>query len=262
MSLTFPDNDKREKRAMEITTDINSSLAAIVSDEAEINRKTAQLNDLIDKAIKDLEPDALPQLKTLDLYGKAWFVADSLAGLFSFSVGYKILLKACGARLLSQAAARAAAEEGGVALGEMGEQVVVAAAEELAIPLTARCLSIAGGAVLAFGVEVLMDEIQGNKARSLLQHNIWSNFPLRTTQKRNELQVRKLLEHVNSILINWSEGPKLNPPMTPNQRDQMMAMAISSFKPELDKINKATAQKELDQLDQVRGSWTNEDRGT
>jgi hypothetical protein len=90
-----------------------------------------------------------------------------------------------------------------------------------------------------------------------MRNQIHDFMPTRTSTKVAEMQFRTLFEEVNSLVITYQELQQLG--FTRDQIDKVITMTINQFKPKLEAINAAAANKELAAIDAARGSWTNED---
>jgi hypothetical protein len=250
MSLTFPDNDNRENRMNQLVSDINSSIITQANSESEINSKITVLSTLAQNMLKKLEPGLDVPVDKISLYKTEWEVAKIVTPALVFSAAYKTLSKAVAAKMLSSAAN--AVEEGSEITGEL----VTEAAEELSIPTSAKLIAGAGGAVLSIGVGVLVDFVDGTKARDHLRAKIKEIVPLRITQKVNELKVTKLLEEIGSMVDAYEMMQNIG--YTKEQMEKYVEQTVEKFKTELDSIKPDIAKADLGKLDKARGSWSKE----
>ncbi len=256
MSITFPDNDKRETRMTELCADINQQIVNSASDQNKIDTTIKQVDSTIQALLRQLEPNVAPQVKTINLYKTVWEVCDILFTALTFTAAYKVLTKVAAGRLL-QAVAQRLPAEANVAEAAEQEPLVADAAEEVGIPFTAKLGSAFGGAVLSVGIGFAIDGIEGRIARDKMRGQIHDFIPTRTNTKVSEMQFRTLFEEVNSLLITYQELQQLG--YTRDQIDKVISMTIAAFKPKLEAINADAANAELAQIDAARGSWTNED---
>jgi 2C-methyl-D-erythritol 2,4-cyclodiphosphate synthase len=252
MSITFPDNDNRENRMNQLASDINSSIITESNAEKEINSKITELSDIAQEMVKKLEPDLEVAVDTINLYKTTWDITEIVVPALVFTAAYNALSIAVASSTLTNAA-EGAVEEGSVLAGEM----VAEAAEELAIPVSAKLIAGAGGLVLAVGIGFAVDAIDGSIARKKLRKEIHSLVGPRVTQKMNELKVTKLLEEVGSMLDAYQMMQKLG--YTKEQMEGEIELTIEKFKPELEAITPDVAKQQLAILDKGRGSWTKED---
>ena len=256
MSIFYPDNDNRERRMTELIADVNTQIVNSTEDQNKIDTAIKDLDAVVRKMLLALEPGTVLKVDTIDLYKTTWTVANIVTPALTFKAAYSVLTKVAANRLLQNAAARAAPE---VELAEIaGEEPIVAeAAEEVGLPLSARIASGVGGAVVAVGVGFAVDAIDGSVARDKMRDKIHELAPVRVKSKVAEIQFRTLFEEVNSLVATYHTMEELG--YTRDQVDRAISLTIDKFKPQLEAIDESKAKAELAEIDQSRGSWTNED---
>ena len=260
MSITFPDNDNRERRMNELASDTNTNITLGQDYAQTIQVRIKELSEKSQALLTSIESPLARKVTTVELHKIAWTVADVIAPTVFAKYAYKALSKASAQLFLSNAArgvaqgAEVEIAELGAAGAEVAESEVAAASEELAIPLGAK---IVGGLVVAAGIGIAVDAIDGRIARDRMRSKIREIVPIRIATKLNEMKLRTLKEEIMSLIDSIDLVGGMDP--TSATIDAFVARHKDKFEAELAALGDPEARAELAALDQQRGSWANED---
>jgi len=263
MSITFPDNDNRERRMNELASDTNTNITLGQDYAQTIQVRIKELSEKSQALLTSIESPLARKVTTVEPHKSAWTVADVIAPTVFAKYAYKALSKASAQLFLSNAArgvaqgAEVEIAELGAAGAEVAESEVAAASEELAIPLGAKIVGGLGGLVVAAGIGIAVDAIDGRIARDRMRSKIREIVPIRIATKLNEMKLRTLKEEIMSLIDSIDLVGGMDP--TSATIDAFVARHKDKFEAELAALGDPEARAELAALDQQRGSWANED---
>ena len=239
--LLYPDNSNREARMYELTDDIGTLMNDLANDAADIKNLTEKLDETTKKMYKDIEVDIPPsRMKTFDYKGWVVEVMDVLEPFITIPLATKALSKCAVSYLLRE------------------DRIAEAAFYDLIQGITWLKFGVAAGAVvITVGLELGIDGIAGAVKRSKLRDAIHSAVQPRITLKQAAIVNGKIRDKLNSVVDACQMMLQLG--YTQEQLDQAQKNIAAEFKEEVSTITEETAKSQLADLDNNRGSWTNED---
>ena len=234
----FPDNPHRESRCKELAADLGQINYRLVADNEQVKRNLEGLNASIADLYyaKGLPVPAIAEVASVDYHQTAYEVSEMTAPLLAVgAVRYA----------LTDTAIIAEVETGEIA-GEAG-----------AAALSAEGLGFGPGLVIAAAVTSLIGAIEGAEKRDKLQSYIRDAVRLRLRLKQAELLDMRLVNALAGASAAVSNLTQLD--YSEAQINVAIERILAAARQALNVDVSQEAAQQLAQLDQSRGSWTNED---
>ena len=237
--LFYPDNPKREKRAGELSADITVSISGLHQNKIDIENALKGANEIIIQALSKYD-EPIPKEIKVDL-AESWVV--SVVELVATAVTYR--------------AASYGLHRAGLAFMLRNGQIGAAAfARQLGLPAWFRVGKVLGTVAAMLMVTAVLDSIFGAIRRSKLRDIIHQLIPSRIQFKKAELINHEILIPLRTLIatVKILEGRI--------PRDELVKIINDTIAEEhrkLDLITDTFVKSKLKQLDNSRGSWTNED---
>lgn len=239
--LLYPDNSKRESRAHQLSDDISMEVDRLKN----YAKLIKDLLKALDKKIRSMYSNiqvSIPasSFKQVDYHG---WVVTAVAGIEPFII-YP----------LAAGALEAAATSWLLSEGLIGQAALV---ELVGLPMWLGLGVAAGAIIIVVGVELMIAGIAGAEKRDKLRESIHSAIQPRINLKKASL--------INGLLKNKLQAVKDSCDImmligySRDKLDRVQKDISEKFKQEVALITEQTAISKLADLDQHRGSWTNED---
>ena len=274
MGIFFPDNDKRQTRLIELSTDTQEFLFEATTDYTDFRKLNAQVNKQIAEAYDKagLKPPSTTKVDILKAAGIADSVStddtivevvDILVDIAGFAITIKYLAPAA-TRLLVRTGAMTA-ETAAKVLVKFTVPVVGREVEITAGDIAGNILSGIFGGVAIAGIDLGIDAIEGAIVKDKLRKGLHTIYPMRTATKLSFDKAKTLLDSIRSVkttldALTDKDGKPIVPP---DAWDQLLKNVIAKdVQPAVDAekaITVSTVTVELNNLDHSRNSWTVED---
>jgi len=244
--LLYPDNPRRERRALEVSSDCTTITGLCIEYSATLKQSIESASSKIRDAMSKMGRP-VPPLKEIKLHNELQYVIyalDAFSGVLVYSKVTSYLTQAAALYV-----ARNAARQGSEFVGLL----------ERLVPLSGRWKWAARGAgvAAAIAVDVVFSAISGAARRSELQSAISGGVPTRFTLKRIEMANR--MASNRALIILGMVEEYIADGRNPDDILAMVERQVARFKTAVDAIKDKAVADELDLLDHTRSSWTNED---
>ncbi|WDH83257.1 hypothetical protein [Paenibacillus urinalis] len=262
MSIFFPDNDKRQARLIELSSDTQNFLNQLKNNYAEFTL----LNQEINAKIADLYTQhglTVPDVTSFDILqasgaahdvstgDTAVGITNILVDVASFLITVQYLAPGVTAVLVDSGIM--AAETAATVLGSvLGVEIAVGT---LAGGLIAGVIA----AVVVVGIGLAIDAIEGAILRSKLRHGIHQMDQVRASLKLSLDKAIIVVESMKSIQRALDSLQQSNIEISDVVVRNIVQKTVEPALAQADAVTLQNVIAELKLLDQQRGSWTSED---
>ncbi|MDY8137380.1 hypothetical protein [Aquimarina sp. 2201CG5-10] len=242
--VLYPNNKERYHRVEEVANDIASLTYDVSSTFDRIQKKAEEVNERFSDLLAILgEP--LPELEEVEFEFEgvkvAFYLAETVVGMLTFSLAYKALGKAAVAYLLRKGAI------GPAALSRL-----------VGFPKWITLGRVAGGIAAVVVGELIISAIQGATTRANLRGAINEILPPRVDLKHKALINADTFLSLSTLAASFEVLKELGEFDIETLRKLYESLA-EKHKERIENITYGDALRDLASLDRSRGSWTNED---
>jgi hypothetical protein len=268
MTITYPDNPKRETRVRELATTIQNDLFEARRDFLEFKALCATANakiaeayaeagltapEVSDHEVAELEGVTDPTHTTVVSVVKVVFDAAGMtASLIFFVPGVTQLLVKTGVMTAEDAASTLIK----LPFTILGRELSITAGEFVSGIL----VSVAAGVAIA-GIDIGIDAIEGAHACSQLRDAIHALHPMRLATRISVERSRLMLRSVRSVVDTMTAitGATGNP-LSEKQLNNLINSSVRPAVEEAKKITPENVAASLADYDTTNKSWTKEDQ--
>lgn len=263
MSLTFPDNPKRQDRLIELGVQAQDYLGAALKDYDIFKKDIAAGNAQIAQAFRNAKVKA-PTVQRYDILKLAGVAdqtkLDDVVEISELVTGVASVVATF--KYLGPASLKYMLREG---------YMTAAAAEK---PLFSICGftrtvgdvtgDIAGGmlaGVLNVGIDLGLDAIQGAIVKNKMEDAIPKVFSMRATIYETRLKTSILAEMAGSVVaaVDALTDPSIGLDPTPAQVKKVVQADVAKVMKKVDAIDASSVAAELAKQDKLRNSYTDDD---
>lgn len=239
--LLYPDNPKRESRVHQLSDDISTEVDRLKNYARIIKSLLKALDEKIRSMYSNIQVNIpTSSIKQVNYHGWVVSAVETIEPFIIYPLAAGALELAATSWLLSE--------------GMIGQAALV---ELVGLPVWMGLGVAAGAIIIVVGIELVIAGIAGAEKRDKLRDAIHSAIQPRINLKKASL--------INGSLKNKLKAVKDSCDMmillgyTKEQLDRVQKDISDKFKQDVALITDQTAINYLADLDQQRGSWTNED---
>ncbi|MFD2179640.1 hypothetical protein [Veronia pacifica] len=267
MSITYPDNEKRQTRLVELGTDAQDYLFQAQTDYDTFEELLGEVNQVIADVYREANLQA-PSVRKVDIFKESGVadLSDDSTVLEVSEIVADIAGLVTTAKYLVPGATRAL-----VATGIMAEDTAKNVLREFTLPIVGREVEITtgdiagaiiggmvGGIAIA-GIDIGFQAIEGAEAKAKLTDAIDEIYPMRTSVRLSQKKAATLLDSLRAIKTSLDAiegiGLEISDAVIQNLITKDAAPAIEKEQA----ITEDTILDELKTLDHSRHSYTTDD---
>jgi len=243
MGIFYPDNDKRQSRVIELYSDCQSIINQLASTQQGIVSTLQSINASYAAIYKGAGNQTLPTVGKIDVgNGVTVDVIQGVSPFVVLPVVQSALTKASTSYLLSQ--------------GRIGE---AALADLVGLPTWFRVGIGAGGILAVIGVSLVVDAVNGAIEKNKLIDAIHALVPPRLNLETALLTANQLNTSLGNVASVITALQAAGQPVTTVQ--SAVEGLYQQYQQKISSIGPNVAQAVLNQLDQSRQSFTDDDTG-
>ena len=267
MSITWPDNENRKQRLIQLTTDCQNYLHESTESYEKmmvlIDKMNALVADAYVKSGLEAPPLEYAELISKNITGEMG-IADQIkqvSGIVFDITGVILSFK-----YLAPAATKVLVKAGVLSAETAGKVIVRTSFGFLKNPVSITVGDVAGqvaggllGAVIILAVNLSVDGIVGRVARDKMQHGINGLHPARIGLRMSHERIRILSESVTSVNTSLIAIENALGEITPDQLTKIIQTSVHGDIADSEEVTYNKTVDYLKQFDKDRKAWMDDD---